>query len=89
MAPSKMPYQLREPWRKKGWGWLWCWWYRWVLGVDGLGVAPSLGSLGLGGLVVVVGGGWVVRGDRAIGQDGFQCDSCVTDHFVDQEDYRA
>ncbi len=74
-----MPYQLGSRWSGKlgggcGGG-----------GVDGfgvsmwLGVAPSLGSLGLGGLVVVVGGGWVAGGDRAIGRDGFQCDSCVTE----------
>lgn len=35
-------------------------------------MAPSLGSLGLGGLVVEVKSGWAVRGDRAIGQNGFQ-----------------
>ena len=41
-------------------------------------MAPGLGSLALGGLVVEVESGWAVRGDRAIDGDGFQCDSCVT-----------
>ena len=36
-------------------------------------MAPSLGSLALGGLVVEVESGWAVRGDRAIDGDGFQC----------------
>ena len=65
-----MPYQLGSRWSGKlgggcGGG-----------GVDGfgvsmwLGVAPSLGWLGVVGLVVVVGSGWVAGGDRAI--DGGQ-----------------
>ena len=42
-------------------------------------MASSLGWLGVVGLVVVVGSGWVAGGDRAIGRDGFECDSCVTE----------